>query len=653
MPSSILLNGRRIYSPGVKAEINTDALGGRGTSVGAVALVADLPGFQQSTPQQFTSARALADYDPASDDLKLIGKLAFDPFADDAVPGGASSLWVVSTATSTQAFADLLDTLGGQAMVLKSRVWGLTGNRLNYDVSKTGTVHTLTFLRDGITEEIEIDTPAMGTIQYTGGVLTLAVVQINNTQTRLEWTRLLGAVHPIAEATDWDHAPCAGVVTVSADVNASAGETLDVTITGTDLAGAPQAEVVQITDVSALSIPTVASFGSITSVASLLSGGALTPAVTVGCDNGRLIPHTGRKVSGVLTEIGQINGWATATLDPTAASTDAADLDATNGEVSALALLTLTSDVAQLVSGLAVSQLVEAERGTSLLPVDLSSDQSGNMLGGSEASPVGTTDWQAALDTIKDQDVQIVVPLSTDGAVHGLMSKHCTDSALQGYERNAWVGTVGNQTKAQVKAAAAALNTRYVALVGDQIEVDHPNGTTPTLEPSYLALMMGAGQAGSPIAWPLTNNRPRVRDVFQTWGANIDAEEMIAAGVVILRKDNLGWKVARSVTTYLTDDNPILSEVSAWESVQTSVRDLRSALITRIGNPAIAGTAGRIKAAASSRLDEQVRLGWIKAWRNMSVDDLGDTFRINYEAAAVEPINFIVLAASVVRIPGA
>ena len=49
----------------------------------------------------------------------------------------------------------------------------------------------------------------------------------------------------------------------------------------------------------------------------------------------------------------------------------------------------------------------------------------------------------------------------------------------------------------------------------------------------------------------------------------------------------------------------------------------------------------------------QVENGWIKAFNEagVSVDDLGDTFRVNYEMAATEPINFILIYATVLRIP--
>ena len=116
-----------------------------------------------------------------------------------------------------------------------------------------------------------------------------------------------------------------------------------------------------------------------------------------------------------------------------------------------------------------------------------------------------------------------------------------------------------------------------------------------------------------------------------------------------LSRGPLGWRVERSVTTWLRDDNPIYSEVSANESVNASVRDLRAGLDGFIGEPNRSLTANRIKSIVEARLNRQVLDGVIKNFRNVVLEDLGDTLRVNYEVAAVEPLNFISVTASVAR----
>lgn len=646
MPSSIIVNGRRLYVPSIVGKIDTSALGGVGTSTGNVALVLDYPGLPLSTPTQFTDAQGMAAFDQNDADLKLLGALAFNPSDDPDVPGGAASLTLVSANDPTQAFLDLADSGGGQAVVVKSRVWGGVGNKVRVEASKDGDEYTLVASRDGLSDTLVLDAASLGSIQYTGGVLTTAVLEWTSAQVRYEWTRLIGPYSLAFNAVtaSWDHAPCAGVISVELDAGLGAAHTDDVTvtITGTDLAGSPQSEDV-VLGTGTASASTVASFGSITEVDISSADVAWVGNASIGCSNGKVLATAGRKVRNVIVELGQIGGVVAAVSDPRAGSIDASDADATDGEVDvASSAFEARADTYSLVQGINAMTLVEAERGSTGLPVDLSSDVASNLAGGTDSSPVGTTNWQAALDSLLTEDIQIVVVLSSDATVHALLDQHCNDAALQGYERNCWVGMAGQKTMAQAQAAAAALNSTYVSLVADQISVDHPNGTAPTLDPPYLALVCACMQAGSPIAWPLTRNRPRIREAYQTWRPLQDANTLIKSGLVILGRDALGWYIQRSVTSYLTDDNPIRSEVSSWESMQSTVRACRDA-ITSLGRPSDSGAAGSVLARVVARLRQAQADGWIKGFRNVRIVDAGDVYQIYGDIAPTEPLNFVQL----------
>ena len=133
-----------------------------------------------------------------------------------------------------------------------------------------------------------------------------------------------------------------------------------------------------------------------------------------------------------------------------------------------------------------------------------------------------------------------------------------------------------------------------------------------------------------------------------------DINEAIENSIVLMTDSRTSpyLQIERSVTSWLEDDNPIYSEISANESVNTSVRDLRAALQIRIGDAVFGKTANKMKSVVEARLNQQVTQGFIKAWQNASVEDLGDTIKINYECAATEPLNFIKVTAFVVRIAG-
>jgi hypothetical protein len=155
--------------------------------------------------------------------------------------------------------------------------------------------------------------------------------------------------------------------------------------------------------------------------------------------------------------------------------------------------------------------------------------------------------------------------------------------------------------------------------------------------------MLAAIQASTPIATPLTWKLVNVLDVrsHSTWDADQDADELLGIGLCFLTSAKLGFRVERSITTYQTDDNAVFSEVSANESLNTSIRDLRNNLQLFIGTPATANTAALVKAKAATRLEFQIANGMIKGFQGLSVTNLGDTFIVDVELAVVQPTNFI------------
>ena len=508
MPTRILLNGKSVYTPGVYGDIRAGVGSRSEPGFGGIALVGDFPGFEQSVPAVFYNASGVEDYDLASAELSLLANLAFNPSLNDDV-SGADTLTIVSSATTSAASFDVLDTNSDAALTLTSRVWGVAGNRLAFTAARVGTTTTWVVTRDGITETIVIEAPVTAALQYSG-IATSADFTWDVDGLKFGWTRSFvgktaGPANPQTVNTDWDECPTAGILGVLLSVGAGVAHTDNVTveITGTTLAGV--AQVVTLTfGVGTTLLTTAETWGSITSVTVDSDDDAWVGITSFSCPNGRVIAPTGRKISGVVAEMGLVPGITAAVLDPTARQLDAADADFTDGTIDATALYNISANMALTVTAFNSSNLASAERGTNGLDADLSSDLSESLAGGSEASPVGTTDWQAALDAVADQDVQIVTCLSNDSAVHALLAGHCNDAALQGYERNAWAGIASDQTKAQFQAAVNALNTRYVSLVGDKIKVQHPNGTTPWLAPPYLALLMAGMQAGTSAAVPLT-----------------------------------------------------------------------------------------------------------------------------------------------------
>ena len=105
-----------------------------------------------------------------------------------------------------------------------------------------------------------------------------------------------------------------------------------------------------------------------------------------------------------------------------------------------------------------------------------------------------------------------------------------------------------------------------------------------------------------------------------------------------------------NATTYQIGVPSVTTRISANDSANESVRRVRRSLDPLIGRPAQAGFAEIVKSLVIAELDRQVADGVIRDYQSVAVFDLGDTFNVEYELAALEPLNFIRVTANLTRI---
>jgi len=655
MPSSLNLNGLKVYRPAVYAEIDASALGGQEASTGNVCLVGSFPSFEQNEALTFTSAQSLVRYDHSDRELAHIGKVAFAPSLDERVPAGANTLTMLNVAPTTQAQLSIDDagTPSAPALILKSKVWGSKGNRTQVTIENTSTDQVnITVVRDGVSEVFEgIESDDVASISYEGNLLDVSSIEGNRIEGIIySWTQE-EAMSNGAVTFDVSDIVVDSELTLSLGSTAHTADVI-VTVIGEDLSGLALTASYTFSAEDSADQSTSA-FGSVSSIVANSTDLAYTGELIVSGSK-TLDPADFNTLSEMIEAVDQfpsVSAVYTAGKDYAPDEFDAfSDNDISVGNGSAI----IRCDLAEIIGALSSSNLVSAERATngirsvaqSSSPVPLTA-----MLSGGSSSSANLSNWTTALTNIESSDIQIIVPWSGDEDVHGEIKKHLRNSAIAGRERNAWIGADANESLTQLntRAKSSSMNDRNMALVGQSIKLIDPLGKTVTRDPMWLALMLACMQAGTPVATPLTRKYPDVVDVLGQWDGNKDASEAIRKGVCSLCFGPFGWRVERSVTTWLKDDNPIYSEVSANESINASVRDLRGALDIYIGDANRSMTANRIKSIVEARLNRQVLDGVIKAFKDVVLEDLGDTLNVNYTVASVEPINFIRITASVAR----
>ena len=272
--------------------------------------------------------------------------------------------------------------------------------------------------------------------------------------------------------------------------------------------------------------------------------------------------------------------------------------------------------------------------------------------GGSDGT-VTNTEWQNAYTTLQAEDVQYVVPLSSSSAIHAMNDSHCAYmSNIARMERRGFVGGASSATDDAAIAAAKALNSDRTAYVHLGYYDYNDAGKLVLFEPYMLAAMIAGAFAGVNPGTPLTNKSLKVRGLERKLRNPTDTDKLIRGGVLCVEEKPNGYRVVKSISTWLTNKNYNRVEVSTGVACDFVARNVRNALDPLRGSKAGPQLLGMAIARAESALRELARsepqgpgviVGDAKspAYRNISASIEGDVLRVQFECSPVIPANYI------------
>jgi hypothetical protein len=200
------------------------------------------------------------------------------------------------------------------------------------------------------------------------------------------------------------------------------------------------------------------------------------------------------------------------------------------------------------------SNLVTAQAGTSSNPPANTSGYV-NLAGGADGTPT-QTDWQNALTVLRKQDIQFIVPLTSDPSIHAMFdaeNKYLSQNGIA-YRRGFYGGALG-ETDAQVITRAQNLNSDRAVLAPVGFYQYDALGNY-TLFPPYMLAAMFAGLAAGldNISTPLTNKDLNVLGLERLL-SQATIQNFIQSGVAAIdaRKKG-GYYIVQGVTTSLVNN---------------------------------------------------------------------------------------------------
>lgn len=272
--------------------------------------------------------------------------------------------------------------------------------------------------------------------------------------------------------------------------------------------------------------------------------------------------------------------------------------------------------------------------------------------GGSDGTTT-VADWADGFEVLQTVDVQWVTPVSGDDAIHAMADTHVAFMSNVGRkERRAIVGTALSTSDDGAIQKAKALNSDRTSLV-HLGHYDYDLSGKLTLYPAYIsAARLAGGFAGVNPGTPLTNKNFRCRGLERKLRNPIDTDILINGGVLCLEDTDQGYKVVKSISTWLINDNYNRVEQScgvALDFVARNVREALDQLRGAKGNPLVLRRAVSITESALRELAREEPQGpgvlagnaASPAFRNIQASLEGDVLRVEFECSPVIPVNYV------------
>lgn len=366
--------------------------------------------------------------------------------------------------------------------------------------------------------------------------------------------------------------------------------------------------------------------------------------------------NTYKTVQQVVDRINTISGFSASVKDGNGAKIALNGLDSVTAQDVKTSAYTVKADLQAVVDWIngTGEGFVTAVRpaGAGQPPVNLAF----TYLASGSDGVVTNTQWSDAYTTLQSEDVQWVVPISSDASIHAMNDSHCAFMSTVGkMERRGIVGTASGTTDANAIDAAKALNSDRTSLVHLGFYDYDASGALVLFEPYILAALLAGAFSGVNPGTPLTNKAIKVRGLERMLRNPTDTDALIRGGVLCVENTKKGYKVVQSISTWLVNDNYNRVEVSTGVAVDFVARNVREAVDDLRGEKGTQILLSRAVSIAESRLRELARPepqgpGVITgdaenpAYRNIRATLEGDVLRIEFECQPVIGVNYVLVS---------
>lgn len=369
-------------------------------------------------------------------------------------------------------------------------------------------------------------------------------------------------------------------------------------------------------------------------------------------------------VQQVVDRINAVAGFTATVLDNNGSSVALNGLDTVTAQSCITTAFAVTANLQAIVDWFngTAEGYVTATRATNAgtLPANIAF----TYLAGAVDGTVTNNEWSNAFTTLQGVDVQWVVPVTSTPAIHAMTDAHCSFmSNVARMERRAIVGGAPGALDTDAISAAKNLNSDRTSYVHLGFYDYDATGKLVLFAPYILAALLAGMFAGVNPGTALTNKSIKARGLERNLRNPTDTDPLILGGVLCVENTPTGYKVVKSITTWLNNTNYNRVEVSvgvACDFVSRNVRNVLDALRGTKGSPAALGDAvSRVDSALRAlAMPEPMGPGVIVGdkvnppFKNITASLNGDVVQVEFQCSPVIPINYVTIVAHAVPYSG-
>lgn len=363
--------------------------------------------------------------------------------------------------------------------------------------------------------------------------------------------------------------------------------------------------------------------------------------------------NTYKTVQQVVDRVNAVTGFTASVLDGNGTKTTLNGLDSYSAQDVKTATVNVTANLQAAVDWFNstgegfVTATRQANAGKAPVAIPFT-----YLSGGSNGS-VTNSEWSSAYTTLQAEDVQWVVPVSSNAAIHAMNDTHCSFMTnVVRMERRGIVGTASGTSDTAALALSKALNSDRTSMVHLGFYDYNSSGSLVLFEPYILAACIAGAFSGVNPGTALTGKSLKLRGLERKLRNPTDTDLLVEGGILPVADTPTGYRVVKSITTWLTNDNYNRVEVSTGVALDFVSRNVRNILQELVGMKGNAITVSLAIARVKSTLTELARPepqgpgvlvgdATNPPFKNITASLDGDVLRVIFECSPVIPVNYI------------